>query len=56
MDGDRGARRPLAVMKIYFLIVILAILLLPQHGRAEEGASGHYIPGVTADFSSVLQD
>jgi len=38
------------------LPIILAVTttLLPWCLRAEEGASGHYVPGVTADFMDAL--
>ena len=39
---------------IQVLIIGLAISLLPWYANGEEGASGHYIPGVTADFMDAL--
>ena len=41
-------------MRINVLTFILAASLVAWCGRAEEEASGHYVPGVTADFMDAL--
>ncbi|MBV8214156.1 MAG: hypothetical protein JOZ08_13155 [Verrucomicrobia bacterium] len=41
-------------MKNYVGAIIVAVSLFPWCGRGEEGASGHYLPGLAADFMDAL--
>ena len=45
---NRFSRNALAIF------LSLAALLSPSFGRAEEGSSGHYVPGATADYVDML--
>ena len=41
-------------MKLKLFILTLSVALLPWCIRAEEGSTGHYVPGATADFIDAL--